>query len=102
MITGILDQCPICGARLGGGDTCRRGRAELETVDRIAQRSATLVGAGLQSLATGDLAAAVRLLRRASTLRTTPDLAWILSALVDGEAPDGRRTEPDPTEKAAW
>ncbi|MFN4924703.1 hypothetical protein [Bradyrhizobium sp.] len=102
MITGVLDHCPICGARLGGGYTCRRCRAELETVHRIAQQSATLLGAGLQSLATGDCAAAVRLLRRASTLRTTPDLAWILSVLADGEAPGGRRTEPDPTEKAAW
>ena len=100
MIIGILDQCPICGARLGGGDACRRCRAELETVHRIAQQSATLVGAGLESIASGDLAAAVRLLRRASTLRTTPDLVWILSALTDGKTPDGRRTEPDPTEKA--
>ncbi|MCP3380625.1 MULTISPECIES: hypothetical protein [unclassified Bradyrhizobium] len=102
MTSGVFDQCPVCGARLGGGDTCRRCRAELETVHRIAQQSATLVGAGLQSLATGDRAAAVRLLRRASTLRTTPDLTWILSALADSEAPDGRRNDPDPTEKAAW
>jgi hypothetical protein len=102
MITGILDQCPICGARLGGSDTCRRCRAELETVHSIAQQGAALAGAGLQRLAAGDSAAAIRLLRRASTLRTTPDLAWILSALAGGETPNRRRTEPDPTEKAAW
>jgi hypothetical protein len=81
MITGVLEQCPICRARLEGSGPCRRCRAELGTVRRVAEESAALAAAGLYSLAAGDRAMAVRLLGRASTLRATPDLAWVRSAL---------------------
>jgi len=81
MVAVVLEQCPICRARLEGSGACRRCRAELGTVRRVAEESAELAAAGLYRLAAGDRAMAVRLLRRASTLRTTPDLAWIRSTL---------------------
>ena len=81
MVAGVLEQCPICRARLDGSGPCRRCRAELGTVRRVAEESAALAAAGLYRLAAGDRAVAIRLLRRASTLRTTPDLVWIRSAL---------------------
>ena len=101
MAAGVLEQCPICRARLDGGGPCRRCRAELGTLRRVAQKSATLAGAGLHRLAAGDRAAAIRLLRRARMLRTTPDLAWILSALAGGEDSAGTPGDPDPIERAA-
>ncbi len=82
-MAGELEQCPICRARLDGDGPCRRCRAELGTVRRVAEESAALAAAGLYRLAAGDRDAAVRLLRRASTLRTTPDLAALRSALGD-------------------
>ena len=101
MAAGVLEQCPICRARLDGGGPCRRCRAELGTVRGVAQKSATLAGAGLHRLAAGDRAAAIRLIRRASVLRTTPDLAWILSALAGAEDSAGRRGDPDLIDTAA-
>ena len=84
MSAAVLQQCPICRARLDGDGPCRRCRAELATVRRVAEQSAALAGAGLYRLAAGDPAAALRLIRRASRSRTTPDLVWILSALAVG------------------
>ena len=95
MAAGVLEQCPICGARLDGNDACRRCRAELSTVRRVSEQGAALAGAGLHRLAAGDRAAAVRLLRRASILRTTPGLVWILSALADEMDPSGERIDAD-------
>jgi hypothetical protein len=89
MAAGVLDQCPICRARLDGAGPCRRCRAELGAIRRIANESAALAGAGLHRLAAGDRAAALRLIRRARVLRAAPDLAWILSALGGGEGPAG-------------
>ena len=66
MAAGVLDQCPICRARLDGAGPCRRCRAELDAIRRIADESAALAGAGLHRLAAGDRAAALRLIRRAS------------------------------------
>lgn len=86
MAAGILDQCPICRARLEGDGPCRRCRAELGPVRRVAEKSAALAGAGLTDLAAGDRAAAFRKLRRARILRKTPDLAQALAALVGEEA----------------
>ena len=81
---------PDLPARLDGAGPCRRCRAELDAIRRIADQSAALAGAGLHRLAAGDRAAALRLIRRASVLRTASDLAWILSALASGEG-IGRR-----------
>jgi hypothetical protein len=95
MAAGVLEQCPICRARLDSNDSCRRCRAELSTVRRVAEQGAALAGAGLHRLAAGDRAAAACLLRRASILRTTPDLVWILSALADARGPSGERIGTD-------
>jgi hypothetical protein len=46
MAAGVLDQCPICRARLDGAGPCRRCRAELDALRRIADESAALAGAG--------------------------------------------------------
>lgn len=98
MLAGVLDQCPICRARLDGAGPCRRCRAELDAVCRVADESAALAGAGLYRLAAGDRAVALRLIRRASVLRTASDLVWILSALAGGEESAGERADPDPIE----
>jgi hypothetical protein len=82
MAAPILDQCPICRARLEGDGPCRRCRAELGSVRDVAEKSAALMGAALHDLATGDRAAALRKLGRARALRKAPDLALILSAMV--------------------
>ena len=100
MAAGVLDQCPICRARLDGAGPCRRCRAELDAIRRIADESAELAGAGLHRLAAGDRAAALRLIRRASVLRTASDLAWILSALAGGEEAAGARGDPAPLDRA--
>ena len=63
MAAGVLDQCPIRRARLDGAGPCRRCRAELDAIRRIADESAALAGAGLHRLAAGDRAAALRLIR---------------------------------------
>jgi hypothetical protein len=95
MAAGVLDQCPICRARLDGAGPCRRCRAELDAIRHIADESAVLAGAGLHRLAAGDRAAALRLIRRASVFRTASDLAWILSALASGEESPGAGGDPD-------
>ena len=101
MAAGVLDQCPICRARLDGAGPCRRCRAELDSVRRIADESAALAGAGLHQLAAGDHVAALHLIRRAKVLRTASDLAWILSALAGAEASAGARGDPDPIDTAS-
>ena len=101
MAAGVLDQCPICRARLDGAGPCRRCRAELDAICRIADESAALAGAGLHRLAAGDRAAALRLIRRASVLRTASDLAWILSALAGEEESASARGDPDPIDRAS-
>jgi hypothetical protein len=95
MAAAVLQQCPICRARLDGNDSCRRCRAELSTVRRVSEHGAALAGAGLHRLAAGDRAGAVRLLRRANILWTTPDLVAILSALANATDPFGERTGAD-------
>ena len=101
MPVGVLDQCPICRARLDGAGPCRRCRADLDSVRRVADESAALAGVGLHRLAVGDRAAALRLIRRARVLRTASDLAWILSALAGGEESAGARGDPDPIDRAS-
>lgn len=100
MLAGVLDQCPVCRARLDGAGPCRRCRAELDAVRRIADESAALAGAGLYRLAAGDRAAALRLIRRASVLRTASDLVWILAALAGGEESAGERGDRDSIDRA--
>ena len=101
MAAGVLDQCPICRARLDGAGPCRRCRAELDAIRRIAEESTALAGAGLHRLAAGDRTAALRLIRRASVLRTASDLAWILSALAGGEESASAHGDPDPIDRAS-
>jgi hypothetical protein len=92
MTVPILEQCPICRARLEGEGPCRRCRAELGSVRDVAERSAALTGGALHDLATGDRAAALRKLLRACVLRKTPDLTAILSAMADRESEASKAT----------
>jgi len=93
MTAGVLRQCPICRARLDATGPCRRCRAELASVRRVAEASAAMASAGLHRLAAGDRAGAIRLIRRANALRTTPDLVWILSALEGSSLREGEGRE---------
>ena len=91
-----MERCPICQAQLNVGDVCRRCRADLGRVRQIAQTSGRLAGAALCALAGGDSETAVRLLRRAATLRATPDIAWLLSKIDRLETAAARRIDRDP------
>ena len=95
-----MERCPICRAQLNVGDVCRRCRADLGKVRQIAQTSGRLAGAALCALAAGDSETAVRLLRRAATLRATPDIAWLLSKIARLETAAARRIDRDPGTEA--
>jgi hypothetical protein len=77
-----MDRCPVCRAMLNGADTCRRCRAELQTVQHVERTSEALVGAAIHRLMRYDPTAAERLLRRALALRATPEVRrlWRLLA----------------------
>ena len=69
-----MDRCPLCRAMLNGAETCRRCRAELGSVIRVASESRALAGAAMRHLALDDREAAARLLRRALTLHAAPEI----------------------------
>ena len=68
-----MERCPLCRAMLNGAETCRRCKAELQSVQRIERESRILVGAAIYRLSLGDVAASKRLLRIAMTLHATPE-----------------------------
>jgi hypothetical protein len=90
-----VEQCPICHAQLNGADVCRRCRAELGKVKQIKRKGETLAAAALHFLSLGQHARAVRLLRRANLLHTSPEIAWILSKIQAQESAGARRVERD-------
>jgi hypothetical protein len=73
--------CPICRALLNGADTCRRCRTELKQVQDVERRGRELVDVAMHLLASGNPAAAMRLLRRAHVVHATPEVR-LLSAMV--------------------
>jgi hypothetical protein len=81
-----MDRCPLCRAALNGAETCRRCKAELQTVQRVERESQALVGAAMQRLSLGDAAASRRLLRLALDLHAAPEARalWRLVAMVPG------------------
>jgi hypothetical protein len=69
-----MDRCPLCRAMLNGAETCRRCKAELRTVRRVARESEALLGAAMDRLSAGDAMASRRLLRLALGLHATPEV----------------------------
>lgn len=67
-----MERCPICRAALNGAATCRRCRAELAQVQAMERLGRCLEGEAMLRLASGDLAAAERILRRARLVHATP------------------------------
>ena len=76
-----MERCPLCRAALNGAETCRRCKAELQSVQRAEHESRTLVGMAIYRLSQGDAAASRRLLRLALDLHATPE-AWALWRMV--------------------
>jgi hypothetical protein len=68
-----MERCPLCRATLNGAETCRRCRAELQSVQRVEREGQVLVDAAVHALSLDDLMTAERLLRRALTLHAAPD-----------------------------
>jgi hypothetical protein len=79
-----MERCPLCRATLAGADTCRRCKAELQTVRRVERESRALVGAAMFRLSLGDTVASRRLLRLALGLHATPEVRalWQLVAAM--------------------
>jgi hypothetical protein len=85
-----MERCPLCRAALNGAETCRRCKAELGSAIRVEREGRALVGAAMRYVALGDEAAAEGLLRRAVTLRGTPEVLALWRALG---GKDGTRHE---------
>jgi len=85
-----VERCPLCRAALNGAETCRRCRAELALVQRVARAAAALVAAAIHHLLRDDPATATRLLQRALTLHATPDVQ-LLFRLAAAAADSGGR-----------
>jgi len=71
---------------LNGAETCRRCRAELQTVIRVEREARMLVDAAIHSLSLGDASTAQRLLRRALTVHAAPEtrILWRLVPALPG------------------
>ena len=89
-----MERCPLCRATLQGAGTCRRCKAELQTVRRVERESQALAGAAMHRLCLGDLAASRRLARLAMDLRATPEIRalWRLVMAVPGPPDAGPET----------
>ena len=91
-----MERCPICRAMLNGAETCRRCRAELQTVIRVEREGRMLVGAAIHSLSLGDAGTAQPLLRRALTVHAAPEtriLCQLVTALPGGFGTGECRTD---------
>jgi hypothetical protein len=88
-----MEQCPICRAQLNGADICRRCRTELGKVKQIVRLGEDWAGAAMYYLALGERGKAASLLRRANRLRTTPEIAWILSKIEVEETTDDQHID---------
>jgi hypothetical protein len=68
-----MERCPICRATLNGAETCRRCRAELQTVTRVEREGQALLGAAIYHLSHDDAVTAGHLARRALALHAAPE-----------------------------
>jgi hypothetical protein len=69
-----MERCPLCRATLNGAETCRRCRAELQSVIRVERESQALIDAAMHSLSLDDVATAGQLLRRAQALHAAAEV----------------------------
>jgi hypothetical protein len=79
-----MERCPLCRATLNGGETCRRCRAELRSVQRVEREGQALADAAMHRLSLDDVVTAGRLLRRALAIHAVPEvraLLWLVTAL---------------------
>jgi hypothetical protein len=76
-----MERCPLCRASLNGAETCRRCRAELQSVNRVEREGQLLLDAAIHFLSLDDVMTAERLLRRALALHAAPE-AFALWRLV--------------------
>ncbi len=81
-----MERCPLCRATLNGAETCRRCRAELQTVIRVEREGQMLVDAAIHSLLLDDAGTAGRLLQRALTVHAAPEarILWQLVTALPG------------------
>ena len=77
-----MERCPLCRAALNGAETCRRCKAELQTVQRVERDSQALIGAAMHRLSLGDAAASRQLLRLALGLHATPEVRALWQLVV--------------------
>lgn len=77
-----MERCPLCRAMLNGAETCRRCKAELQTVQRVERENQALLGAAMHRLSLGDAAASRRLLRLALGLHATPEVRALWQLVV--------------------
>src|SRR4051794_5251164 len=96
-----MERCPVCRARLNGVETCRRCRAELQSVIRVEREARMLVDAAIYSLSLDDAGTAGRLLQRALTVHAAPEtrVLWRLvtaSPRRSGTDECGTDAEDDP------
>jgi hypothetical protein len=88
-----MEVCPICRASLAGASTCRRCRAELQTVQEVERRGQALAGAAMLALAEGDLDGATYWLDRARAVHATPVVRGLRRLMVDPQLPDDQVDE---------
>jgi hypothetical protein len=77
-----MERCPICRATLNGVETCRRCRAELQSIKLVERQGQVLVDAAIHSLSLDDVITAKRLLRRALVFHAASEVRalWRLVA----------------------
>jgi hypothetical protein len=83
-----MERCPICRATLNGAETCRRCRAELQSIKRVERQCQVLVDAAIHSLSLDDVITANRLLRRALVLHAVPEVRALWRLVTATSLPD--------------
>ena len=84
-----MERCPLCRATLNGATTCRRCKAELQSVQQAERDAQDMLGAALYRLAVGDVATSRRLARRALASHTTAEAEALYQLLADEPLVDG-------------
>jgi hypothetical protein len=82
-----MERCPLCRATLNGAETCRRCRAELQSVKRVEREGQELIDAAIHSLSLDDVMTARRLLRRALAVHSTPEVRALWRLLTATSLP---------------
>jgi hypothetical protein len=91
-----MERCPLCRATLNGAETCRRCRAELQSVNRVEREGQGLTDAAMHALSLDDVMSARRLLRRALAVHSTPQVRalWRLATAASPPQRSGNEQRP--------